>query len=132
MLGLPINLPPLILLHASTLVSMGAYWFLLPVGPSRENQLRATLGSASISLGLAYILTSYVPIAENQFLHASVPLRLMASMLLALKYWSERRSVSEEGKREFLWVAAYDGALSLILGWQLGRWDGRVGGSWVV
>lgn len=28
---------------------MGAYLFLLPVGPSRENQLRATLGSASIS-----------------------------------------------------------------------------------
>jgi hypothetical protein len=129
MLGLPINLPPLILLHASTLVGLGTYLFLLPVGPSRENQLHATLGSASISLGLAYIMTSYMPIAENQFLHASVPLRLMTSVLLALKYWSERRSMSEEGKREFLWVAAYDGALSLILGWQLGRWDGRVGGS---
>jgi len=90
MLGLPINLPPLILLHACTLVGIGAYLFLLPVGPSRENQLRATLGSASISLGLAYIMTSYVSIAENQFLHASVPLRLVASVLLALKYWSER------------------------------------------
>jgi len=29
--------------------------------------------------------------------------------------------MSEEGKREVLWVAVYDGALSLILGWQLGR-----------
>ena len=29
--------------------------------------------------------------------------------------------MSEEAKREVLWVAAYDGALSLILGWQLGR-----------
>jgi hypothetical protein len=71
-------------------------------------------------------MTSYVLIVENQFLHASVPLRLMASVLLALKYWSERRSMNEEGKREFLWVVAYDGSLSLILGWQLGRWDGRV------
>jgi hypothetical protein len=105
---------------------MGAYWFLLPVGPSRENQLGATLGSASISLGLTYIMTSYVLIAKNQFLHASVPLRLMASVLLVLKYWSERRSMSAEGKRELLWAAAYDGPLSLILGWQLGRWDGRV------
>jgi hypothetical protein len=79
--GLPISLPPLIL-HACTLVGMGAYLFLLPIGPSRENQLRATLGSTSISLGLTYIMTSYVPIAENQVLHASVPLRLMTSVLL--------------------------------------------------
>jgi hypothetical protein len=71
-------------------------------------------------------MTSYVPIAENQFLHASVLLRLITSVLLALKYWSERRSMSEDGKREFLWMAVYDGALGLILGWQLGRWDGRV------
>jgi hypothetical protein len=47
-------------------------------------------------------MTFYMPITENQFLHASVPLRLMVSVLLALKYWSERRSMSEEGKREFL------------------------------
>jgi len=82
MLGLPINLPPIILLHACTVVGMGADLFLLPVGPSREKQLRATLGSVGISLGLAYIMTSYPPIAENQFLHASVPLRLMTSVLL--------------------------------------------------
>jgi hypothetical protein len=127
---LPVNLPPLILLHASTLVSIGAYMFIQPAGPSRENQLRATLGSASISLGLVYLMTSYVPIAENQFLHASVPLRLLTSVLLGVKSWSERRTMSEEGKREFLWVAAYDGFLGLFLAWQLGRWDGRVSGSW--
>jgi hypothetical protein len=119
---LPVNLPPLILLHASTLVSIGAYMFIQPAGPSRENQLRATLGSASISLGLVYLMTSYVPIAENQFLHASVPLRLLTSVLLGVKSWSERRTMSEEGKREFLWVC-----LRGLLAEVEGCWAGR---SW--
>ena len=131
MLGLPINLPPVILLHASTLVVIGTYLFTQPVGSSRENHLRATLGSASISFGLAYFMTSYVPIAENQFLHACVPLRLLTSVLLGMKLWRERGTMSEQGKKEFMWVAAYDGGLSLFLGWYLGRWDGRVGGSWL-
>jgi hypothetical protein len=39
--------------------------------------------------------------------------------------------MSESGRKEFRWVTAYDGALRLILGGQLGRWDGRVAGSWV-
>lgn len=56
---------PLILLHVSTLVAIGAYMFIQPAGPSGENHLRATLGCAGISRGLAYLLTSYVPIAEN-------------------------------------------------------------------
>jgi hypothetical protein len=73
-----------------------------------------------------------MPVAENQFLHASVPLRLLASVLLGVKTWSERRTMSKEGRKEVLWVAAYDGALGLYLGWQLGRLDGRVSGSWVV
>jgi hypothetical protein len=82
---LPIHLPPLILLHASTLVAMGAYMFIQPAGPSREKHLRATLGSDGISLGLAHLMTSYVPIAENQYLHASVPLRMLTSVLLSAK-----------------------------------------------
>ena len=111
---------------------MGVYMFSLYASPSRENNLRATLGSASVSLGLAYLMTSYVPIVENQFLHASVPLRLLMSVLLPTKYWSEKGTVSEEAEKEFLFVATHDGVLGLFLGWQLGRWDGRVAGSWVV
>lgn len=80
-----------------------------PIGPSREQHLQGTLGSASISLGLAYLMTSYVPIAENQFLHASVPIRLLTSVLLGAKCWNERGTMSERGRKEFLWVAAYDG-----------------------
>jgi hypothetical protein len=56
---------------------------------------------------------------------------LLTSVLLGVKTWSERRTMSEEGKQEFGWVAAYDGVFGLFLGWQLGRWDGRVSGTWV-
>jgi hypothetical protein len=119
--GLPISLPPLILLHACTLVGMGAYLFLLPLDPpARTNSAPPWLHQHFARPHLYYDVLR----ADRR---ESVPARFGPVALddkcaVALKYWSERRSMSEEGKREVLWVVTYDGALSLILGWQLGRW----------
>ncbi|KAJ7255051.1 hypothetical protein B0H12DRAFT_1233138 [Mycena haematopus] len=46
----------------------------------------STLGITTIALGMSYISTSYMPIAENQFLHASAPVRVSLALLAGLKW----------------------------------------------
>jgi hypothetical protein len=46
---------------------------------------RSTLGIASLGLGLAYLSTSYVPQEENQFLYASVPVRMILAGVAVTK-----------------------------------------------
>jgi hypothetical protein len=123
------NLPPLLLLHSASLLAIGTTYLAKPIH-SRADELRATLGSASVSMGLVYLMTSYMPLAENQFLHASVPIRLVTSAVVGSMFLGRRGSLSKEGRTEFAMVAVYDGVLAAWLGWYLGRWDGRVGGSW--
>lgn len=47
----------------------------------RNHNTTFILSAACTTLGLAYLRTSYVPISENQMLHASVPVRLFISVL---------------------------------------------------
>ncbi|KAE9393128.1 hypothetical protein BT96DRAFT_924240 [Gymnopus androsaceus JB14] len=37
----------------------------------------STLRIATIALGMSYISTSYMPMEDNQFLHASAPVRVL-------------------------------------------------------
>lgn len=80
------------------------------------------LGIATLGLGLAYTFTSYMPIAENSFLYASVPVRIILAVMAAVK-----AGLGAGEEERALWVvAAYDGLGGVVLGFWLGRWDGRI------
>jgi hypothetical protein len=68
-----------------------------------------------------------MPIEENQWLHASVPVRIILASAAGLKLFLNR-SMTEDGRKEMIGVLLYDGLGGLFLGWQLGRWDGRIPG----
>jgi len=111
-----INLPFPIFVHAALLSVYGVYLTF-----SRKP---AGLGIATLGLGLSYFSTSYVPISQNQFLHASVPVRMALAVLAAARALMGPRE--EWGT---LWgIALYDGLGGLLLGWSLGRWNGRIAG----
>jgi hypothetical protein len=111
-----INLPFPIVVHAAVLVVYGIYLTF--------NRKPAALGITTLALGLSYLTTSYMPISENQFLHASVPVRVALGVVAAGRAATGPR---EEGAT--LWgIALYDGVGGLLLGWWLGRWNGRVVG----
>jgi len=60
-----------------------------------------------------------MPIRQNQFLHAIVPVRMALAVLAAARALT---GSSEEGGT--LWgIALYDGLGGLLLGWSLGRWN---------
>ena len=69
--------------------------------------MRATFGSASLSLDLAYLATSHVPIAENRLLHASVPVSMFASEVKVSLYLRNPPILSEESRNEFHSVPGY-------------------------
>ncbi|KAE9393126.1 hypothetical protein BT96DRAFT_944149 [Gymnopus androsaceus JB14] len=88
----------------------------------------STLGIATIALGMSYISTSYMPMEDNQFLHASAPVRVLLASLAGLKWLT----ISKENARLYkkrnalLGILLYDGLGGLILGWYLGTFSGKV------
>jgi hypothetical protein len=122
MLGLPITLPWFIALHASGLCAVGLSLIFKPTSPTKPASSNAVLGIATVGLGLAYLSTSYMPISENAFLYASVPVRIILAALAAVK-----AGLGAGEEERTLWgVAAYDGLGGVVLGFWLGKWDGRV------
>ncbi|KAK2811487.1 hypothetical protein FQN50_002110 [Emmonsiellopsis sp. PD_5] len=111
-----INLPFPILIHALGLTAVGIY-FTFTRSP-------ATLGIATTGLGLSYLTTSYVPIEENQFVYASVPVRVILALLAAARI----PSASRQDQRALGMIAVYDFVGAIMVGCSLGRWDGRVSG----
>ncbi|KAG2415185.1 hypothetical protein HFD88_006376 [Aspergillus terreus] len=88
----------------------------------------ALLGLMTSCLMLPYFLCSYMPIEENQFLHATVPIRLFVSgVMLGHTLLRGRNGMSEEGYWEFLVFAVMDAGAAIALGVELGRFDGMVG-----
>jgi hypothetical protein len=125
MLSLPtVNLPPFILLHALGLCTVGLY-LLFNRSTSPHSSM---LGISTVGLGLAYLSTCYMPIEQNVFIHASVPVRLILAALAAVKVIVGGNGVGRSEKRQLWIVALYDGGGALVLGWWLGVWDGRVVG----
>ncbi len=124
-LQLPIQLPWFIDVHAWGLTALGLYYlFKAPPSGKRAGHTPA-LGIATIGIGVAYLFTSYMPIEENQWLHASVPVRLLLASLLILRVLAGAGLTSDE-KRSLLSLAIYDGLGGVWLGIWLGRWDGRL------
>jgi|ERR1700760_1246709 len=127
MIPLPtVNLPTLIILHALFLSLAGLRMiFRGSTKPNRETEASAIAGITSFGIGLAYLTTSYMPISENQFLHASVPVRILLALLAGLRLRFVG-GISKDDRNEMLFVLFYDGIGALICGWQIGNFTGRI------
>ena len=122
--SLGLNLPLPTVVHATSMLAVGVNYLLKPLpAPSvrtREHELRTTLGSGAVSLGLAYILSAYkIPLENNVFLRISVPMRLLTVAILGAVYARDRQNMSEEGRGEMKFVIVWDLAMSIWLGWYL-------------
>jgi uncharacterized membrane protein len=113
-----INLPYYVLFHAIGLCAIGLYH--VYIGTPRDAY--AIRGITTFALAVAYLVTAYMPIEENQFIHASAPVRMAIGVLSAFA------ALTGRGDKKLLWgTALWDGLGGVLLGWQLGRYDGRVG-----
>lgn len=115
------------MLHAVGLTLIGLQLIFKRGQPSRESDASAMLGVTTTAVGLSYLTTAYVPIEENQFLHASVPVRVLLGLLAGSKAILGG-GLTADGKRNLLIVLVYDGLGGLAAGWWLGRYDGRIAG----
>jgi len=127
MLFSQINLPWFILLHALGLCTLGLH-LVFPFTkskPTQKNQQSSLLGIATLGLGLAYLSTSYMPMEQNVFLYATVPVRLILAFVAGIKAVVGGDTEEKGG----LWgVAVYDGGGAIVLGLWLGSWGGRIPG----
>ncbi|KAF3913718.1 hypothetical protein AA313_de0205067 [Arthrobotrys entomopaga] len=122
-----LNLPWPILIHS---VGMTALGLSMAFGrtPAKTPELRGAnslLGISTATIGLCYIGTSGVPVEQNQFLHASVPVRLLIAVLLATAGTVNRGIIDYKSWRTHIGFALWDGVGALWLGWYLNAWDGR-------
>jgi hypothetical protein len=140
----PVNLPPHVLLSSTTVLGLSLYVSLFRISPlkhltgrdifvpvpstGRIADTNALLGVVACALQLPYFLSSYMPIAENQWLHVTVPIRLFVSAALGVNLLLRGRRMSEEGFWEFLALGVTDFVGAVMLGWELGRFDGMVYG----
>jgi hypothetical protein len=121
-----VNLPPLILIHSTFLSLLGLRWiFTWPKKPSPEADATAMAGITTLAIGVAYLATSYMPISENQFLHASVPVRVILALLAGLRLLIVD-NITTDGRNQMLFVFLYDGIGGLVCGWELGSFNGRI------
>ncbi|KAF3939268.1 hypothetical protein ABW19_dt0206650 [Dactylella cylindrospora] len=122
------NLPWPILLHSAALTMLGLAMTFSP-NSSPGPELRGAnslIGITTTTIGLAYLSTSYVPVEENQFLHASVPVRLFVAALLATSAIVNRSTMDGKSRRTHIGFALWDGVGALWLGWYLNNWSGRL------
>lgn len=140
----PVNPPPHVLLTSTTVIGLGLYISLFRTSPlkpltgrdvlvpapstSRIADTNALLGVVACALQLPYFLSSYMPIEKNQWLHVTVPIRLFVTTALGVNVLLRGRRMSEEGFWEFLALGVTDFVGAVMLGWELGRFDGMVSG----
>jgi hypothetical protein len=122
---LPIHLPWFITLHAFGLLALGLYLLFTTPPPGKPAGHTPQLGIATVAIGLAYLFTAYMPIEENQWLHASVPVRLILGVLLSLRVLLGTGLTAAE-KKTLSNLGLYDSFGALVLGFWLGRFDGRL------
>jgi hypothetical protein len=107
----------------------GSYTLLVPANASpRVADLISCFGVASAGLQSFYLWSSYMPLEENQFVYASVPVRLMLSTTMLAICLLKGKQMSSNGFWELLSLAIFDGCAATTLGFYLGRFDGIVGG----
>lgn len=120
---LPVRLPWFIFLHACLMVVTGLFLtFQMPEG--KRGNSSASLGIATLAIGLAYLFTAWTPMEENAFLYASVPVRLILAGVALLRALGISKLEKKE-KNNLIGIAVWDGFGALVLGWYLGEWSGR-------
>ena len=127
----PVDLPWPILLHALGVSFVGLSLIVYSPKPSSTELTKATkpaqdstmLGIATLGIAFGYLLTAYVPQERNTYLYASVPARMMLAGIAGVKL-----VLGSPARKELLGVFVYDGLGGLVLGWYLGRWDGKIPG----
>jgi hypothetical protein len=122
---IPIHLPWFIHVHAWNLTALGLFFLFKSHSPGKPAGHTPQLGVATIAIGVAYLFTAYMPIEENQWLHASVPVRVLLAGLLITRALFGKGLTSEE-KQSLINLAVYDGLGGVILGLWLGKWNGRL------
>ena len=122
---IPIHLPWFIHVHAWSLTALGLFFLFKSPSPGKPAGHTPQLGVATIAIGVAYLFTAYMPIEENQWLHASVPVRVLLAGFLITRALFGKGLTSKE-KQSLINLAVYDGLGGVILGLWLGKWNGRL------
>jgi hypothetical protein len=86
----------------------------------------SVLGLAITGLQGGYLLISYMPLEENQFVHASIPMRLFLAACIFGVCTIHRKNMSTAGFWELMGLAIVDGGAAIALGFKLGSFDGMV------
>ncbi|KAF2499489.1 hypothetical protein BU16DRAFT_273247 [Lophium mytilinum] len=148
MLFYPINLPLPSLVTASIEVTLGLTIILTSRSPfsfltprpilvptpttTRMKDANRFMGMLALGLGAGYFAGSYMPLEQNQFVHASVPIRLgLAGIMFGVCAVKGRKGMSEEGFWELMALGVFDVVGSVIVAFSLGPggvWDGKVKG----
>ena len=139
-----VNLPAPLIVQSIASVGLGLWltfarrppvvwngWTMLaPSSPSpRTADTVSLLGIVVTGLEISYLVTSYMPFEENQFVAASVPVRLFLAGLMLAVCVVHRKRMSRSGFWELMGLAMMDAFAAIWLGNTLGRWDGMVRAS---
>lgn len=125
-----INLPWFIYFHAVAVTLLGFSMVLRPRPADRASEISVMLGLTTAAIGTIYLATAYMPMHENAWLYASVPVRMFYGTLGGIKYALSRHRMSKDARNEFLGLLIYDGLGGLHLGYWLGTWSGKLPGYW--
>jgi hypothetical protein len=145
LLGLQINLPWFMTAHAAFSLLAGVQMVVSrPPRSSPHQKSQALAGIATMAIGLSYFLTSYMPISENQFLHASkssfprfrrnirqrvmvegVPARVILGATMLFKVVLDGKNLTKDDRMKLWGFGVYDLFGGLYVGYWLGRFDGR-------
>jgi hypothetical protein len=140
----PINLPAPLILQSVTSVGLGlyiaffrkppfvhnGYTALIPSNaPPRTADVISLLGLVIAGLESLYLVASYMPIEENQFIAASIPVRLALAISMGGICVVHKNTMSKSGFWELVGLGVLDGGAAVVLGIWLRRWDGMVQGA---
>ena len=137
----PVNLPAPLIAQSVTAVGLGIYMslfrnpaivykgytLLAPANPpARTADTISLLGVLACGLEVTYLVSSYMPFEDNQFVASSVPVRLGLAILMGATCVIHRKTMSTSGFWELVSLTILDISAAVTLGLRLGRWDGMV------
>ncbi|KAI9699459.1 MAG: hypothetical protein M1836_003070 [Candelina mexicana] len=122
-----INLPWPLKIHTLGLIAVGLFKAFQQPSPSLSEPDTTATGIMGFGLGLAYLLTSSAPIAENQWLAACAPVRMLIGVLAGTVLVVKRNRMRKETRNWLRGITIYDFISGALTGWWLGNYSGRVG-----
>jgi hypothetical protein len=105
----------------------GSYSLLAPSSPSsRTADTVRFFGMVLAGLQSQYLISSYMPLEENQFVATSAPVRMAIGVALGTVAFLKRKTMSESGFWEFVGLAVVELGSAAWIGHMMGRFDGMV------